>query len=261
MSFSNEMSPADYAAINGNNNGWGGFGGDGAWWIIILLLLAGNGGWGGGFGFGGGYEMPYFYNAQTQADVNRGFDNQGILSSLNAIASAVNGGFSDAAVSQCNQTTTLLQTLNANQNATTQAMNSLAMGLQNCCCDNRLGLADTKATIIQENCADRYEAAQNTRDIIEAGNRNSQAILDKLCALELDGVKAQLAQANRDNLGLQNQLNMKTLEASQIAQTDNIVNDIYNRLSNCPVSTTPVYGRTPIFTCNNGGCGCGNNNF
>jgi hypothetical protein len=50
MSFSENgsMSPADYAAINGNN-GFG-FGGDGAWWVIILLLLAGNGGWGNGFG-------------------------------------------------------------------------------------------------------------------------------------------------------------------------------------------------------------------
>lgn len=162
MSFTDNgtMSPADYAAINGNN-GFGNFGGDG-WWIILLLLLAGNGGWGGFGGFGGGYEMPYFYNQQTQNDVNRGFENQSVLTTLGSIASAINNGFSDAAVSQCNQTTTLLQTLNNNQNATTQAMNSLAMGLQNCCCENRAGLADLRYTIATEECATRANSTRRT---------------------------------------------------------------------------------------------------
>ena len=54
-------------------------------------------------------------------------------------------------------------------------------------------------------------------------------------------------------------------QASQIEQTAAIkagqvaeVDALYNRLSQCPVPTTPVYGRTPIFTCNNNGCGCNN---
>lgn len=95
--------------------------------------------------------------------------------------------------------------------------------------------------------------------------RGTQAILDKLCALELDGVKGQLAQAQRENVGLQNQLNMAALRESQTAQNafiqqgfSNEVDALYNRLNSCPVPTTPVYGRTPIFTCgNNCGCGCG----
>ena len=93
-------------------------------------------------------------------------------------------------------------------------------------------------------------------------------IIDKLCALELDGVKNQLAQAQRENVGLQNQLNMATLRESQTAQNAfisqgfaNEVDALYNRLNTCPVPTTPVYGRTPIFTCGcgnqNAGCGCG----
>ena len=104
----------------------------------------------------------------------------------------------------------------------------------------------------------------NTRDIIDSQTRGTQAILDKLCALELDGVKGQLAQAQRENVGLQNQLNMANLAASQTAQNaliqqgfSNEVDALYNRLNTCPVPTTPVYGRTPIFTCNNNGCGCG----
>jgi hypothetical protein len=131
---------------------------------------------------------------------------------------------------------------------------ALQSQLADCCCENRLGIADLKYTVATENCADRYEAAQNTRDIIDAGNRNSQAILDKLCQLELDGVKGQLAQAERENLGLQNQLNMAVMQNGMNAEVD----ALYNRLKNCPVPTTPVYGTTPIFTCgNNNGCGCG----
>ena len=134
-----------------------------------------------------------------------------------------------------------------------------SFGVQNaisdCCCKTQTSLGDLK-----------YADATNTRDIIESQTRGTQAILDKLCALELDGVKGQLAQAQRENVGLQNQLNMAALRESQTAQNafiaqglTNEVDALYNRLSNCPVPTVPVYGRQPIFTCGNNGCGCGMN--
>lgn len=234
-----EMSPADFAAINGNNNGGWGFGSDG-WWVIILLLLFGNNGWGGGFGgFGGDFGMmPYFYNTQTQNDVNRGFDNAALAGTLNGIQSAVTSGFGDVALAQCNNTTTLLQSLNG-----------LAMGLQNCCCENRAGIADLKYTIATENCADRATVNEGVRDIIASNTANTQAILDKLCSQEIEAKNDTIAQ-------LRQELIYSRGQASQIAQTEQVVNDIYNRLSNCPVPSTPVYGRQPIFTCNNN-CGCG----
>jgi hypothetical protein len=152
----------------------------------------------------------------------------------------------------------------AAQTAVTSGMNDLAMGLQNCCCENRAGIADLKYTVATENCADRTQAMQNTRDIIDSQTRGTQAILDKLCQLELDGVKAQVEAKNDRISELQTQLNMANLQASQTAQNAfiaqgfaNEVDQLYNRLNNCPVPTTPVYGRTPIFTCNNNGCGCG----
>jgi hypothetical protein len=84
--------------------------------------------------------------------------------------------------------------------------------------------------------------------------------MDKLCQLELDGYK-------READNLRQQLNMAQLSASQTAQNAfisqgfaNEVDALYNRLNSCPVPTTPVYGRTPIFQCNNQqscGCGCG----
>lgn len=178
--------------------------------------------------------------------------------------------------------TAISQQLNANQladversfaaqTATTAAINGVNSSLQNCCCENRAGIADLKYTVATENCADRYEAAQNTRDIIDSQTRGTQAILDKLCALELDNVKGQLAQAQRDNVALQNQVNMSAMRESQTAQTAAIlqgqtaeVDALYNRLKNCPVNAVPVYGSQPIFTCpnnNNSGCGCGCGSF
>ena len=93
----------------------------------------------------------------------------------------------------------------------------------------------------------------------------TKAILDKLCQLELDGVKAQVEAKNDRISELQTQLNMATLRESQTAQNAfisqgfaNEVDQLYNRLKNCPVGTTPVYGNTPIFSCpQTASCGCG----
>jgi hypothetical protein len=154
----------------------------------------------------------------------------------------------------------------AAQTANTQGLNALQTQLAQCCCDNRAATADLKYTVATEACADRNASAMNTRDIIENANRNNQSILDKLCQLELDGVKAQVEAKNDRISELQTQLNMAALRESQTAQNafiqqgfSNEVDALYNRLNSCPVPTTPVYGRTPIFTCgsNNVGCGCG----
>ena len=147
-----------------------------------------------------------------------------------------------------NQIADLERSFNA-QTASTQGMNAIQAQLAQCCCENRAATADVKYTIATEACANRANSTANT-----------QAILDKLCQLELDGYK-------RENDNLRSQLNMATLRESQTAQNAFIqqgfsdeVDQLYNRLSNCPVPSTPVYGRTPIFTCNqNASCGCGFN--
>ena len=150
----------------------------------------------------------------------------------------------------------------AAQTAQAQQMNGLQSQLANCCCENRLATAQTQALVQSENCQTRYDTAQNTRDIIESNTRNTQAILDKLCAIELDTVKSQLAQAQRENTGLQNQLNMANLAASQANQNalfqqglNNEVDQLYNRLKNCPVPSYPVCN--PLQSAYSTGCGCG----
>lgn len=181
------------------------------------------------------------------------------------VNATVNSGFANAeTAANARQMANMNQAFNA-QTAMMQGFNNIGTQFADCCCENRLGLADLKYTVATENCADRTQSMQNTRDIIDSQNRGTQAIIDKLCQLELDGIKGQLEQAQRENVGLQNQLNMAALRESQTAQNafiqqgfSNEVDALYNRLNSCPVPTTPVYGRTPIFTCNNG-CGCGCN--
>jgi hypothetical protein len=124
-----------------------------------------------------------------------------------------------------------------------------------------------------ENCADRTQAMQNTRDIIDSQNRVGQSILDKLCQLEIDGVRRELAAEQRENANLRSDLMYARNQADRTAQTavfqqglNNEVDALYNRLKNCPVNTVPVYGNQPVFTCagpsfGNNGCGCGNNGF
>jgi hypothetical protein len=199
-----------------------------------------------------------------------------ITSGFGDVQTALCGGFAGVNASINGAQNALAQQMYANQiadlersfaaqTASTQGMNTIAMNLQNCCCENRANIADLKYTVATENCADRTAAYQNTRDIIDNQNRNGQAILDKLCQLELDGVKAQVDAKNDRIAELTTQLNMANLNASQVAQTAQIIDGTYRRLADCPVSSTPVYGRQPIFTCSQNvagsGCGCSGNTF
>ena len=281
MALTDDNMVMQVAPVNGGGNGFG-FGDGNGWWILLLFILLGNGAWGMG-GFGGADGLyPWLNNSQN---INGGFRDQMLNTQIAGIQNSVTAGFGDVQTALCGGFAGVNASINGAQNAIAQqmytnqisdlersfaaqtantaGMNALQAQLAQCCCDNRAATADLKYTVATENCADRTQSLMNTRDIIESQTRGTQAILDKLCALELDGVKGQLAQAQRENIGLQNQLNMATMQASQTAQTAQIlagqsaeIDGVYNRLKNCPVPSMPVYGNTPIFTCNGGGCGC-----
>lgn len=260
--------------LNGGNGGFGGMGND--WgWIILLLLFAG-GGWGNGFGggFGNmalGYDFPWLLNGQNgiNNNVSDGFRDAQLHDSV----TSVRDGVSNLATQLCGCCGDIQNTLCSGFAGTTAAVNGAQNAIAQQLYSNEIaslnrsfaeqtantagftatntGIADLKYTIASEACADRAA--------VTAG---IQTVLDKLCALELDGYK-------RENDNLRQQLNMADLRASQTAQNAfisqgfaNEVDALYNRLNSCPVPTTPVYGRTPIFTCNNQqGCGCGCGNF
>lgn len=267
----------------GNNGGWGGNMGE---WIlgIIALGMLGNGGMFGGFGGANGemaFMYPWIANGQQEImnNTNNGFDTlhisnqvEGVRDSLGNLATQICGSTADI-VSAVNTTAynaeiaaANRQMANMNQNfnnqiSTLQGFNGLQKSLDTCCCENRLATCQTQNIVQNEANQTRFADANNTRDIITNATANTQAILDKLCQLELDAKQDKINDLERQNL-------MLSLDKSQTAQNAfiaqgfaNEVDQLYNRLSNCPVPSTPVYGRTPIFTCNNNGCGCGANQF
>ena len=267
---------------NGGFGGNGGFlGGEGIWAFLLFALIFGNGGWengNGGFFGGNNFDNGFAWLSNGQKEImnntNNGFDtlhlsnqiegvrdgvygisNQ-LCNSTADIVQAVNSGFSSAEIADnARQIANMNQAFNS-QISTLQGFNNLGSQLAQCCCDNRLATANLTSTVLSENCADRAALADGLKDVLINQTANTQRILDQLCNDKIDA-------KNEKILDLQRQLDMADLKASQIAQNAfisqgfaNEVDALYNRLSNCPVPSTPVYGRTPIFTCNNG-CGCG----
>ena len=271
---SGSMGPADFAALLGGNamNGLGGEGG-----LLILIILFALFGWGGnGNGFGGngrgGYPVyvgsgagmgsggiggnelyPWLNQAQNQ---DRGFADIStqLCNGFGNVQMALSNGFSAAEASA-----------NARQMANMQQGFAMQTALLQGFGDSQLAMANQTATILAEHCADRNALQLGIRDVIASQVAGDQRIMDKLCQLELDGVKADREADRREIDNLRQQLTTARQESAFANLNANVqqgfaneVDALYNRLNNCPVPTTPVFGRTPIFTCGgqNPGCQC-----
>ena len=278
--------------FGGFGGGYGnGFGGDFIWVILLLALF---GGWGGGFGGGfagggladGGLLGYAIGNNATKGDLSAGLTNVQNGSKLDNLSTQIGAGFANNATQLCNGFPDVqsaicngVNTINTglltgfgntqlqscqNTNAITNAIDNARFAQQQCCCEQKAGIADLKYTVATENCADRAALEMGIRDVITNQTANTQKILDMLCQDKIDAKNDIIAQLRQEILYARGQ-------ASQIAQTAELrqgqnaeVDALYNRLSQCPVPTTPVYGRTPIFTCNsnwNNGCGCNGSQF
>ena len=212
----------------GGGNGWGGFG-DNGWWIILLFILLGNGGWG-GYGYGGGGGVGFVDNS-----VQRGFDQSAIMSGITGVGNNVVSGFGDVQTALCggfagvnagiaNGFAQMEIANNARQIADLQQEFALQSQLASCCCENRLASADLKYTIATEACADRSAVTSALEAVIANQTANTQRILDVLCQDKIDA-------KNDKIIELQNAINMANLQASQVAQTAEII-------SKLPATTT-----------------------
>ena len=223
------------APVNSSNGGGFGWGGEGSWFIIILFLFAflgwGNGGWGNN-GNSGGVVDGYVLTSDF-ANVERKIDsvNQGLCDGFYQQAQLVNGtnmamanGFAQAELSRANQQAALMQQLNAMQ-----------MQAANCCCENRAAIAQVRYDMATQACDTRNIVQNATRDIIDANNQNSRAILDFLTQSKLSDLQA-------ENQGLK-------LAASQAAQNSYLV----SQLRPSPI---PAYTVQNPYCCNQFAC-CG----
>lgn len=237
LSDGTPMMTMPVAPANGGNSGGFGWGGDGAWLIILFLIFAvfgwGGNGWGNNAGNSGGVVDGYVLTSDF-ANVERKIEsvNQGLCDGFYQQAQLVNGtnmamanGFAQAELSRSNQQAALMQQLNAMQ-----------MQAANCCCENRAAIAQVRYDMATQACDTRNTVQNATRDIIDANNQNSRAILDFLTQSKLSDLQA-------ENQGLK-------LAASQAAQNSYLV----SQLRPSPI---PAYTVQNPYCCNQyAACGC-----
>lgn len=232
------------APAYGMGGGDGMFGGNGAWWIIILLLFGWGRGFGGGFGGGNG-----------GSEIQRGFDQSAVMNGINNLSTNLCNGFAGVNQGIANGFAQAEIAANSRQMADMNQNFQLQSAFQNCCCENRLATSNLQNALVQDGAQTRAASAANT-----------QAILDKLCQLEMDGIKQnyegqlrtmqnQLAQANADNQALR-------FAASQGAQTAQILanNEAQTVALERYLAPTPVPAymvQNPNCCSQNFGCGCG----
>ena len=279
----------------GNNGGL--FGGDGSWLILWLICMM-CGGWGGfgmgggmwpmmmGMGgFGGGWGMDYLYPwLNNSQNINNGFRDQQLQTSIGTLQNSVTSGFGDVQLGIAGVNSNLsngfagvnlnlCQTGNGIVNAVTGAQNAVTQQLYS----NELaslnrsfaeqtantqgfnglnsGVADLRYTVATEACADRaavgdalqavtMQGYQNTNSLLTAVRDGIQSIKDELCADRLDAER-------RDNANLRAELMYARGQADRVAQTADIrasqavtANQLISELRSCPIPAQPVYGTT-----------------
>ena len=155
---------------------------------------------------------------------NNGWGNQ---NNCQGAYPAVQQGFDQAAI------TGGLQTLQTGQF-------NMMSSFQNCCCENRLGIANLGSQIAADGCSTRQVFSDAMRDMIYANAQNSQAQINainamgdrldnKLCQLEMDGKNDRIAD-------LQRQLE----EANDAARYNGLIAE-FNRSQEAQTTTLEQY--------------------
>lgn len=281
-----EMTPADIAAVTGNNNSnCGGYGMGGEWLIAVIILflfpmMFGGFGFGGGFGgFGGGAGVAAASGALTRADLCNEFNfnglensvrgiQQGLCDGFYAMNTSILNGFHGVDNAICNLGFTTQQGFNATQVAMMQGQNALQTQLADCCCTTQRAIDSVNYNMAANTCALQNTMNNNTRDIIDNANANSRAILDYLCQDKISTLQS-------ENQALRLAASQSNQNAVLMAAMDANKAEILRRTgAECPTAAYIVQPPTPVtfptnccgqatFNGNNCGCnsGCGNCGF
>lgn len=289
-----EMTPADIAAVtrcNDNSND-GGFGGSWSSWIILFLIfgLFGFGGFG-GFGFGGGFGGyggsggANFQGIATRADINEGFAlnnltngirgiQQGICDSTYALNNSINGlgttvmqGFHGVDNAVCNLGYQVQQGFNQSNMGFMQGLNTLQSQIADCCCGTQRAIDGINYNLSNSVAALQNALCSSTRDIIEAQNNGTRAILDAYTAQRIEAKDQRIAEQAQTINQLQLSAALAAQNSALTATMDANTATIIRRTGNdCPMPAYVVQPPQPVSFATNccgqvgfsGGNGCGN---
>ena len=187
-----------YMPVMPANYGSGDFGANG-WWLILLIMFMGFGG--NGFGGFGNSNAAGFVNA----DVQRGFDQSAVMGGVNNLQNGITAGFGDLQTSLCGG----FAGVNA---AITNGFAQAEIGENARQMTNMQQIFALQTQIGNTQNVVQSEGAATRAAILEQTN----AILTKMCDQEIE----QLRQTNNN---LRDQLSIANLNASQVAQTQQII--------------------------------------
>lgn len=176
----------------GNYGGNDMFGGGWMWFLLVWMAMFGwgNNGWGNG---GNGNEIQRGFD---QASLTNGITNiqSALCQGFAGVNNAISNGFAQAEIANNSR-----QMADMNQNFAIQQ-----------------GLGNLQYTVATEACADRNAVSNALQQVLQAGNANTQRLLDVMCQDKIDAKNEKIAE-------LQHQLTMANLAASQNAQTAAII--------------------------------------
>lgn len=241
------------ANIDGNNgNNWN----DGSWLWFLIVVFAIFGGWGNGFGGFGGT------NGGVGSEIQRGFDNQAVISKLDGISNGLCDGFyamNNSMLTGFNGINTnimqtgygIQQAVNADTVANMQNTNALQSQIANCCCETREAIQGVNYNMATNTCALQNTMNNNTRDIIDSQQAGFRSILDYLCQ---DKIATLTAENNDLRRAASQDRQNALLTTTMAAQT----NQIIDAVRPTPVPSFPasnLYGYAYGCGCNTS-CGC-----
>lgn len=178
----------------------------------------------------GGYGNNGREATATQADIQRGFDTQAVISKLDGISNglcdgfyAVNNGmqtgFNGIQMNMMQGNFGLQQAINANNIAAMQNANALQTQLADCCCQNKQGQAQIMYNMATDTCAITTAINNQTQAIMQNDNNNYRALHDEMVANRMADKDEIIAQ-------LRTQLNQCTLATSQQAQNQYLISQL-----------------------------------
>lgn len=254
---------SDIAAVTGNGNGSGNSGwGDGNGWWVLIILFALFGGWGrGGYGNNGGGSNGNCPNGLS-AEIQRGFDNQGVTNKLNGLENGVCSLGYDQLAQMNGINTNIMQTgfgiqnaIQADTVANMQNTNSVSRQLADCCCENRAAIAQVRYDMATDTCAVTTAINQVGQNIIQNDNANYRQLHDEIVGIQMSTLKDRIAEQ-------QSLIQSLNLAQSQANQNQYLISQLRPQpvpaYPACGPYTTGWYGGNWGWN-NNSGCGCNQN--